>query len=375
MKFLLLGTLRSIYIQQFIENVLEPLGMEVYMQSPSEDKECTKDFISKHKINFITYHEAKEKKIYKFPYLGSKIKASENIIELIKFKSFNYIHLQFVTLADLIKISILRTKKTKCFVSFWGSDLLRQSKKILKTEYKYLRKMNYLSADSYFMEQKYKEIFPYSKKNLNIIYYGVSVINFIDKFSENINDCKKYFGLSCNKKVIAIGYNAIKQQQHDKVLDALNTINNKDDYIILLQITYGSITDNEYIPKLMKALEKSGFEYKIIKDFLSIEDLAKLRIATDIFINAQTTDAFCNSIKEHMYAKTQVISATWLHYPEIDMFPLYLNEFSEFSEIPELLNQSISNEKLEWNKKIINEKSTWEACRNKWAEIYGVNNK
>ena len=76
-----------------------------------------------------------------------------------------------------------------------------------------------------------------------------------------------------------------------------------------------------------------------------------------------------------MYAKTQVISATWLHYPEIDMFPLYLNEFSKFSEIPKLLNQSISNEKLEWNKKIINEKSTWEACRNKWAEIYGVNNK
>lgn len=104
-----------------------------------------------------------------------------------------------------------------------------------------------------------------------------------------------------------------------------------------------------------------------------MEDLAKFRIATDVFINAQTTDAFANSFIENVYTKSIMINAKWLHYPELDEFPLYVNEFSVFNEIPALLEKNIDNDKLEWNKKCV-ENRTWEECCKKWAEAYSVDN-
>ena len=136
-------------------------------------------------------------------------------------------------------------------------------------------------------------------------------------------------------------------------------------------MSYGH-SDADYEKRLAETIRTSGFEYKVITDYLSMDDVAKLRIATDVYINAQTTDAFSNSVIECIYAEVQIINASWLHYPEIDMFPLHINEFSEFDEIPELLNHPVPEEKLEWNKKKIREESTWGACRNKWEGIYGV---
>ena len=225
------------------------------------------------------------------------------------------------------------------------------------------------------MKHKYDLSFPKAKLRLDVIYYGISLLPYIDKYSNEPDSCKNYFSIPTDKKIIAIGYNAIKQQQHDKVLSEIKKIKNKSNYFLIFQMTYGYVDDKDYFSILLENIKSAGFEYKIITDFLTMDELAKLRIVTDIFINAQTTDAFCNSIKEFMYTKTQIISASWLHYPEIDIFPLYLNEFSDFNEIPALFDKPISEEQLEWNKKKIQEESTWEKCREKWAEIYGVYNK
>ena len=100
-----------------------------------------------------------------------------------------------------------------------------------------------------------------------------------------------------------------------------------------------------------------------------MDDLAKFRIATDYFINAQTTDAFSNSFIENLYAKSMIINASWLHYPEIDMLSLHVNEFSDFQDICPLLNKIISSENLDWNKKSV-ENRTWDLCKKKWIKIY-----
>ena len=370
-----MGSLKSPYITQYIENVLEPLGFDIYMQVPNEDKIYASEFLTKHKINYIKHHSKSEGIIYRVPILGLILQRLYNLFAIIKIKPFDFIHLQFVTMNELIRMVIARSKKTKCFASFWGSDLLRVDEKKLKKEQKFLDRLDFISSDSYLVKKRYHEIYPTAKNDLEVIYYGLTFIDVINKFANDIKGCKKYFDFPVNKKIVAIGYNAIKQQQHDRVLSALSNIPNKKDYFLVFQMTYGAISDKNYQENLVKQIEDSGFEYKIFSSYLSIDDLAKLRIATDIFINAQTTDAFCNTIKEHMCAKTLIISATWLNYLELKMFPLYVNEFSDFDQIPSLMEKPISKEKLEWNKKTIEEKTTWTTCLNRWAEIYGVKQK
>ena len=371
MKILLFGTLKSIYITQFIENVLEPLGFDVYMQSSIDDKKYAEDFLKHHRIYFIKKWELGDKFLYKIPFIGRRIRFVRNLLEIIKSKPYDFIHIQFVNKYDLLIAKIASVRNTKKYASFWGSDLLRQSTKNLRKEEKYLRNYDLISADAFTVQNAYEKIFPKMNVKFEMIPYGVSLLKYIDKYSKDINLCKDYFGFPKNKKIVAIGYNSIIQQQHDKVMNALKTIENKEKYFLVFQMSYGFNADKDYIPNLINEIENSGFEYKVIKDFLSIDNLAKLRIATDIFINAQTTDAFANSFVEYVYTKSIIINAKWLHYPELNKFPLYVNEFADFNEIPSLLGKTIDDEKLEWNKKCI-ENRTWDNCRKKWAEVYGV---
>lgn len=335
-KVLLIGNTKSSYITQYVENVLSPLGFDVCIQEG-----C------RHLFHYVCQQN--------------------------KYGPFDYINLQFVDPPGLLRVLLAKKHKgTKLFASFWGSDLLRAPKRSLRFVGLLLDRIDYITADTYLMVDRYNQEFPKAKNKLDIVYFGVSLLPYIDRWIEKKDECRQFFGIPKNKTVIAIGYNSRWEQQHDKVIASLDSITDKSKYFIVLQCTYGN-NSSEYNIRLKRIVENSGFEYKIITDFLSIDNLAMLRTIVDIFINAQTTDAFCNSIKEYMYAKTQIISASWLHYPEIDMFPLHINEFSNFDEIPALLEHPISEEKLEWNKKRIKEESSWEACRNKWAEAYGVN--
>lgn len=369
-KIFLIGNLKSSYMTQYIENVLEPLGFDIYMQVSDEIKELRNSFISEHRINLIKNYDIKDSKIFRIHFLGWRLRTILNSVEVRKIQNINFIHVQFVEKIDLLKVHFSKFRDTKCYASFWGSDLLRMSKKYLKQEEKYLRNYNLISADGYTLQNAYNKIFPKLNVRFEMVPYGVSLFPFIDKYIDDVNACKSFFCFPLNKKIIAIGYNAIKQQQHDKVLAELDKIENKTEYFLVFQMTYG-ISDGNYVPNLLNQIEKSGFEYKVFQERLSMDDLAKLRIATDIFINAQTTDAFANSFIENIYTKSQIINAKWLHYPELDMFPLYVNEFSDFNEIPSLLEKRIDDEKLEWNKKCI-ENRTWENCRKQWAKAYGV---
>lgn len=372
-KILLISDLHSPYTMQFIEEVLKPLGFSIFMQIPSKNQDNEyNSFLEKNNITLIKFYEKDDNLLFKLPCLGLGIRIILNLLELRKFKDFDIIHVQFVTIYSLIRAFISKKYKTKICVSFWGSDLLRRSDAYLQYERRFLTRVDYISTAALLLQKKLYNIYPNLKVNTGMVPFGVSSINYIDKYYNDKDNCKDYFSLPKNKKIVAIGYNSIRQQQHDKVINAIKNLENKDHYCLVFQMTYGHDFDKDYIDNLYQLIDESGFEYKIFKSFLSMEDLAKLRTVTDIFINAQTTDAFANSVIENIYAKTQIINAGWLHYPEIDEFALHVNEFNNFNEIPELLNKVISDEELEWNKKKIKEITTWKSCRDKWAEIYDV---
>lgn len=373
-KILLVGNPSSPYIMQYIENVLKPLGFDVFMQFDySELSDDVRHFYIEYKINQILFFKNNDKKIFLFPFIGKWIKRFYNFKILNRYAPYDFIHVQYVTFERLMKnLIIKKSVQTKLFASFWGSDLLRVSDRTLLLEKIFLRNYNYITADSYSMVERYNKFFGNTKNKLDIVYYGVSLIPYIDRWLSEKKQCINDLSIPKDKIVISIGYNGLPQQQHDKVINVLNVLENKKDYFLLIQSTYGN-EDVVYKQKLKTILDNSGFQYKIISNYLTMDELAKLRVITDIFINAQTTDAFCNSIKEYMYSKTQIINASWLHYPEIDTLQLKINEFSNFDQIPSLLEKQVNEEELEWNREIIGKNSSWETCRQRWAKIYGIN--
>lgn len=365
-KFLITGNSDTGYIRSFIEYVLVPLGYDIYVQHNSKN---FMGFYNKYNVHVIK--TAPKCFIFALPKIGTVLRLILNTYYLMRAGSFEFIHIQFVTKHLLKQAFFIKTANTRVVASFWGSDLLRQKEKYLLSELDMLNRLDFVSGDAYILQSKYNEIFPYAKNALNVIYYGVSLFPYIDKYLLSKDMLKCELGLSKDKIIVSIGYNAGWFQQHDKVIRSIMTLSQeeKSKYVLFLQL-YDGRTDEEYFLSIREMLDASGFEYRLYDKYISNDEMAKLRLMTDIFINAQTTDAFCNTIKEYMYAYTHIINASWLHYPEIDKVGLKVIEFKSFSEIPTLLNSRLSNRDIESNRTIIAKEGSWDTCREKWEAVY-----
>lgn len=360
-KILLLGVIDSPYIVHMVEDVLLPLNFKIYFLSPLSN---LKNSITKNKnviaIGGWTYK----------PSLFNKIKRKLlKIFQIVLFKPFDFILINYITVDNLALAQKYSSLKTKKLLYFWGSDLLRESDESKTILSKFFNSSCFYFSDAVNTKNVFLETYP-SIKNFNIIYFGDYICDLIDTEKEN-----KAFNFSTNKKKVAIGYNAREAQQHIKVIKSLIDSNiDFNNYQFIFQLNY-SRENNEYLNKLKEILNSSCLDYVLIEDYLSESQLAQFRIAIDIFINAQTTDAFCSSIKEYFYSKTIIINPIWLHYPELDSLNLKFIEYQNFDEIPNLLhdaNNLITKENLVNNKNNLFGKLSWEDCKNNWNAFFSM---
>jgi hypothetical protein len=78
-------------------------------------------------------------------------------------------------------------------------------------------------------------------------------------------------------------------------------------------MTYG-VPNAEYIGKLKTNLNRLNIPYYIFTKRLSENELADLRLMSDIALNIQITDAFSSSLVEHIYAGSTLVVGKWLPY-------------------------------------------------------------
>jgi hypothetical protein len=196
--------------------------------------------------------------------------------------------------------------------------------------------------------------------------FGTSGFEYIDKHRATPKaEHKAAFGIDPERISVCIGYNAIPEQQHERVIEKLAELpqEEKGKIFLVLPMAYGW-GGAKYVERVRQKLSNSQIDFCILTEFFDLEKIATLRLATDIFINAQTTDAFCASIRECLYADTVVLNALWLHYREIDEWGLRVEEFSSFEERPKKLSECMKKSREEYaqNREILAEKSSWNNC-------------
>lgn len=386
-KMLVLGNVNSIHLKGLIERVIIPLGFKVeafYNANYSSDLKNQKDYLETIGIKGFDSQRVLREKACSFLrvklHLGKAASALKGFIEktyaatVKAFRSYDIIHVNYVDLWALKLATRLKKKDTLLIATYWGSDLMRVSDEELKGRWKYLKQFDVVSTDSIDLENRFREIYGDNTKFSE----AMSRICFGSEIAENIDALdsskRQLMGkeIPQEKLVIAIGYNAGKAQQHLEVLEALSKLQEdiKKNVVIILQMTYQHPLD-DYLEKVLEYSEKAGFETLQFTGYLSAKEVAEIRVATDIFINAQTTDAFCSTIKEYMYAGTELINAKWLEYKEMNEWGLKTTVFENFDDIPLLIkNYNRNNSDVESNRSIIKDKFSWDACRAEWEKVY-----
>lgn len=262
----------------------------------------------------------------------------ERMKEGIHYEVVNYHYLSNETLRCWREIYRI-TNKT--LLMPWGSDVLRRSRRYTRRMREYVQHYDYIgSSDNLRFKNELREILSIREERFVDLDFGSeSIDRLIDNKNVGREKAKELLGIN-NKFIITIGYNAFESQHHIEILDSLSEVKNKlpQNTLLVFPMTYGQ---RRQVGRVEKRVKELGYDYLIFDKYLSYQEIVNLRKCSDMFIHAQTTDSNSASLAEYLFCEAIVVNASWLRYEHFEQFgePYYL--FSDFKELPSVIETAI----------------------------------
>lgn len=378
MKILILGNLNTIFTFEYVKEVLLKNNFKNISVLTSETKEKT----HKHVIEYcrnngvnVFYKKSSNKKIKKrrfHPFL-----ILSNVFRYKIVKKFDIIHVHGVTPITPF-IGFFASRKSIIILSYYGSDLLRTSNKVLKFQKYILKKAKHITLATHAMIDEFNKTYKYKYKDKVVkAMYGTTQVDFF-KQHRVVEDKKYYkekFNFPNNKYTVYIGYNGFRAQNH---LDIISNLSNLEDDIkskihLVCHCSYG--LDKEYKDEILSYLYNSNITFDFITDYLQKEQLVYFRMACDIFINMQISDALSASMIESLDGGAVVIKADWLIYKEIEDYEGFLFSIPNFfhlgNKIAIIVNDFPKYKmKAAYNKGILEYLLSWDNHSKIWLKLY-----
>jgi hypothetical protein len=215
-----------------------------------------------------------------------------------------------------------RHKFKKLILSYWGGDIENRTPFVVK-----LRKCCFAFADAITVTvqktyDEFRRIYgnKYDQK-LSVCRFATNGLNCIKELSETTTrqSCRERYNIPRDKLCVTCGYNAQAAQHQDISLQflMLQPEHIRRKIFVIVPMQYGRYQEG-YIQRVREVAGQCDFDCVVLEEFVSQEESAKLAIATDVFVHIRRSDAFSNSLKEHVYAGSEVIIGSWLKYPELE---------------------------------------------------------
>jgi glycosyltransferase involved in cell wall biosynthesis len=270
----------------------------------------------------------------------------------------------------------------KVIVSIWGSDFLRASESRKRNMTVLFKRANYITIASDKIIGEFKDYYKGSSflSKIALCRFGLEPLESLIPILKNdagSEISKRKMGLCINKIVITIGYNASRLQHHIKIIENIERCSLlspfRDKIEFLLPVTYPK--DIEYVTMIKKTTFKSKFHYNMIESFLSDEDIAHLRVASDIFIQLQPTDMLSGSMLEHLSARNIVITGSWLPYDCLDQWGVFFRRIDNLNLIANELYNVLKNfvnyrNSCYKNSDLIINRYRWNNIIHNWLNLY-----
>ena len=268
-----------------------------------------------------------------------------------------------------------QNKRIPFDITLWGSDIMRAKEDTLvrkKWGFDHCRLIKCTENLHQVLVEKYSTKFD---NKVRYVYWGNSDYEFIDALPESrVKSFRD--GLLTNQEdvVVTCGYNGSEGQNLIAIVDAIKRLPNelKQRTSFLFPMTYGASA--EYLSKVKQALNEADVHYTIIDKYVSSEEIASIRLASDVVVNIQKTDAFSGSLQGHLYCNNVLIIGEWLNYLPLDKAKVYYIKTS-VEDIQIYLADVLSNlsgykEKCSGNHQKMAKLTSWSAVLPRWAECY-----
>ena len=359
-------------MQEYIENVLDSSVFDIYFLTWRTDlnEKVWKDK-NVRVFTLINDNESKIKNIFKLVFRFLRIRYILRKLDIIH---YHFIDHRFTLLTDFF---IGRNAKNT-ILTFWGSDLLRQSKKTVLSFskiYKRAAKINVMNEE---MLDKFQEVTDcnYSDKLLSLDFGDSTLDAVLSAVKQGGSVAKSKWQIPTDKVTVHLGYNGFIAQQHLNMINSLKSCSEsvKKSVFVIVPLSYGC-PNEEYKKQIIDVLKNAGISFYVLDEFIAKEDVGIFRLTADIFLYGQTTDAVSASMIEYLAAGTTVIKPRWLVYSELTDNGVSMIEYKDFDALTEVFEEVILNKlyektDAEKNRSVVLALKSWQALKDKWLEMY-----
>jgi len=197
------------------------------------------------------------------------------------------------------------------------------------------------------------------------------------KNQETVDQSREKLGIEKNLVAVVCGGNAIANQQHKKLIKAIHKIDYDNEKVLFIfPLTYG---DNSYKSKIIKFIKEQLLHHKvkILEEFMTEDDVARLRSITDIYINIQKMDQLSGAMLESLYAGSVVITGGWLKYQVLCDKGVFLYKVDDIGAVAQLIADCVEDLQTQKslcavNTRIIGEMYNRKDLINRWIDVYNL---
>lgn len=375
---LILGNFESFYVVQYVKNLkkVNPQAHLFFWGYTREKNDTDRSFLS----CYDEYCFFDIKRLMNSSALGKLTIVSElrkSFRTFVSGKHFDYVNIQYIKPEYSFLLDYFKQISSKLVLTPWGSDVLAVNR-----FYKFFVKRLFNAADFITGEegrftQDVKRIFKVPESKMVHCVIGFEPIEYIfeHKKETDINEAKRQLGID-NHYTITCGYSANQVHRHLEIIEAIHQVQNQlpDNLLLLFPFTYHRVP--EYIEKVKQKINEYGLKAVYFEHFLDMKDLFLLRMATDMFIHVQPTDASSASLWEYLLCEKKIINGSWLQYPELmknGKKPYF--ELDKLENLGQKIAEVYQSSPINFSPELFQdfEKKQWKVAIKDWDNLFSSN--
>jgi len=193
----------------------------------------------------------------------------------------------------------------------------------------------------------------------------------------NKGRAKQKLGFREDDCVVVCGSVLSANEQYEHWIPVLkNCLGEKEGLVFVFPFSYGDKNLLAGYSKLIEENIPSG-NFKILSGWMTVEDTAVLRMATDILISLRKNDQFAGIIIESLFTNAAVITGEWLGYQYLEENNVWHYRTGDFASLEKVFNcaySDISNpdsiKRLKSNSDKLSKDLSYESSISGWDEFY-----
>lgn len=292
-------------------------------------------------------------------------------------EKYDVVNIHFARPSLLKAMPLLNRMTKNIVITPWGSDVLR-----LEDESAINRMRIIYSYASCVTVRPYSQAgieiaqkFHYDPQRMLPLRWGLEYVDFIEEANPNksMEESKKRFGLS-GRYVITCGYSTAPSHRHEAIIDAVNSIKGHlpCNLTLLFPFTYGW-GSQEYVQSIKDKCSSLNLDAVYVEEYLNFEDLYTLRMATDLFVHVQTTDAGASCVMQYILCRKKIVHGSWMKYVDLEQFnPLFYYPVNRMEDLGSVILDAYHSDGIvipEGVIKTIMDRG-WNKVMKKWDEYF-----